>query len=460
MKRNSPPSIGSLPTNFNLPYIIKNDGRPIYKPASELPIVRFPDGKICFMANLFCLELYSKGYSLLNGGGSIRTYLTQLYPLIRYTHLNQIHFLEISNNRFQQFMLSLNTVNQHGDPIRSSNQKISIIFQSLDFLQFVGETCGRPNFVSENGTIRAEMVREKSIDQNEDSYATGPRWKIDNLPLPDVKGPGLAIGKEALRAIKHQTSEATSSFLSSRNSLIVDFLEETGARRGEMTPQTVQSIYDAIQNKLTPNALSIKTIKQGREDITRDIPVSSALLTTAREHIEMSRRRIIRRTLGAKDDHGYLFISERTGLPLSTNYITNIFHKLRKDSGITEKAHPHQLRHLFAQREHQLLELIMENNVDFKIQGYAKKNEAITLKLMQLLGHRSRKSPDHYIEQSNAELAKIALTDKILIREQAIESYLEKTHSLIEASSSMSAKEFRQHCITMLKSIVKDIDSE
>lgn len=456
MKRNSPPTIASLPSDFKLPQIIKEDGTPIYKTANELPIVRFPDGKICFMANLFCLELYSRGYSLVNRGGSIRTYLAQIYPLIRYTYMNRIPFLEMSNNRFQQFMLSLNTVNAHGEPVRNNNQKIAIIFQSLDFLRFVGKTSGRPNFVSRDGTIRAEETQVTSTHLLHDG-PTAPRWSIENLPLPDITGPGLAIGIEALRAIKFQTTYATSSFLSSRDSLILDFFEETGARRGEMTPQTVQSIYDALQNKLTPNALAIKTLKQGREDVIREIPVSNALLTTAREHIEMSRRRVLRRTLGTKNDHGYLFISERTGLPLTTNYISNIFNKLRKNSGISEKAHAHQLRHLFAQRVHRVLELTVDSTGDVKIQGYAKKNEIILLKLMQLLGHRSKKSPNHYIEQSNAELAKTSLTDKLLLREQAISMHLEKLGSLINASSVMPAKDFQRFCSDVLKSIVKDM---
>ena len=157
----------SVSTDFELPLVVRPDGGVDMKSAESLPIMRYPDGRICYFANMFVLELYSQGYSLINRGGTLRAYMSLLAHIIKYAHNNQLTFPQLTNNRFQLFLRSLDGFLKTGKK-RASNQQIRIICQSLDFLQYVGNVIDRPNFVSKTGDIRAFRVNDLDDGANED----------------------------------------------------------------------------------------------------------------------------------------------------------------------------------------------------------------------------------------------------------------------------------------------------
>ncbi|MGF6091583.1 tyrosine-type recombinase/integrase [Pseudomonas sp. 18173] len=455
MRRAPVTMITSVSPDFELPGVVLPDGGVEMTNAGSLPIIRLPNGSICYFANMFVFELYSRGYSLINNGGTVRAYLSLLSHIIQYAYNNQISFLHFTDNRFQHFMLTLKAVSADGSKLRSENQQIDIIFMSLDFLEFIGTHVGRENFVGKTGVIRAERILPNG-NYNDAPYSSRSRWTIENLPRSSDPGHGVAIGFDALKALKEATCKSSSSFLSQRNFLIIEMMEASGSRRGETAPIMVADILDALNNFSSPNGLTLTTLKHGQLEY-REVTVPRSTLEIAHEYIKNSRRIVIKKTIGKSNDHGFLFISARTGKPLCTNYITNIFSKLRKDSGITEKAHPHQLRHLFAQNRSNDYTLLLESGLNTATHSPNRRDNMRRRKLKQQLGHHGDQSPDHYIQQAEDELSNLSLSDKLVAREQALRKHSDQIRAMQKFSEQMTSRQFRDFSQRMLAAMLDDL---
>ena len=450
-------SIKSVGSSFQLPLYATAHGKVKMKNSGELPIVRLPNGKPSFWGNLFCLHLHSKGLSISNKGGTILKYLRAVSLLINYAFYNSISITDLTNSRFQHFMASLSAKLLNGENKRKGRRKRLVIYKSLDFLEFVGEMMGNPNFVSKEGVIRAYRPIKKQPFNTENPYTRAPSWIIEDLPLDDAPGEGLAIGIDTAKALKNETRNCSSSFLSTRNHLMFELFEASGGRRGELARQTVKSIYDAINNPKTPNCLRIDSLKQQGRSSSREVWVNPAILSMADDYIKRSRRRVISQTIGKSNDHGFLFISERTGRPLSIDYLTTLTYNLKKQAGIQEKAHLHQFRHLFIQNLYHDLNFTLDSSIESKIQGYADRNEIIILKLMQSAGHRSRTSPIHYLKQAQQELAAIELPDTLVMRNRILAKLDDAIVMISERGASMSDREYRNFTDTVLMAFLKEL---
>lgn len=454
MSRFQPSLITPLPESFQLPSLVCSNGEVEMRGAGSLPIVRFPNGKICYFANMFALELYSQGHATLNNGGTVRTYLFLIIHIIKYAYNNGIGLTQFTNNRFQHFMLTLNTVNPDGSKQRSQNQKIAIIFMCLDFLEFIGHHTGYNNYVGKHGTIRAEKIVSNGHNGEQRSY--NARWNLENLPLPSDPGHGVAMGADALKLLKQATSDESSTFLSERNFLIIEIIEACGPRRGEAALIKKQDILDALNNIKSPNTILLRTLKHGQVEY-REVPVPRSTLEIAHEHIMFARSKKIGETIGKKNDHGYLFICSRKGTHLTTNYLTNIFSNLRKKSGVVEKAHAHQLRHLFAQNKSTDYSLLLDSGIDTSSCSPNRRNLMHRLKLMQVLGHRDTRSPGHYIQQAEDALSALSLKDKLVIREEALRKYSEQLEQLRKSNSLMTPKQYHSFAKRMLEAMLDDL---
>ncbi|KPY74774.1 Integrase family protein [Pseudomonas syringae pv. syringae] len=453
--------ITSVSTNFDLPLVVRPDGGVDMKSAESLPIMRYPDGRICYFANMFVLELYSEGHSLTNRGGTLRTYMSLLSHIIKYAYYNQLTFPQFTNNRFQLFMRSLDGFLKTGTK-RSPNQQIRIICQSLDFLEYVGKIIDKPNFVSKTGIIRAHRIKNFNKESNDylnnNAYSAcrTTRWDVENMPNYMDPGRGSAMGIGALTALKKATMDASSPFLAQRNALIIELMHATGSRRGETSPIKTNDIKNALGNSNTPNCLMLKTLKHGQLEY-REVVLPKMTLEMANEYIQSSRRSKIGKTIGPRNDHGYLFVSERTGAPLSTNTITNIFGKLRKHAGIIEKAHPHMLRHLFIHEHMDELVFLLENSIDTSVHSPQRIDLIASLKLMQRTGHRSFKGLKHYLEQYYEDLTKLLLPDKLARRETALRLIPGQIPAMLAVIKDMDARQIRPFVERILTALQADL---
>ncbi|MFJ5295637.1 tyrosine-type recombinase/integrase [Pseudomonas sp. NPDC088368] len=460
--------VTSLSDDFQLPNVVFPDGSVSMRDAGGLPIIRFPDGTICYLANMYVLEEYVRGKSVTNRGGTIRAYASLLSHLIKFAHNNNLSFAMFTDSLFQQFIASLNV--QVGiEDDKGDEHKRKIIFKSLDFLFYIGELVGLQNYVGKNGIIRAVRAGRSPSTEHPDLFISNG-WECENLPLSKSGGHGVAMGDEALAALKQATTQF-SPFLAQRNDLMIDLMNATGPRRGETVPIKVVDILDALTDEEAPNSLRLRTLKHGQLEF-REVAATSTILEKAKDHIDMSRRRIIKQKLGKQKrhtsnappsrsssqlDHGYLFVSERTGKPLSTNYITNIFINLRKIAKLEEKAHAHQLRHRFIQTRKVTHDLLID--LGAKSTGLTSEHKAhvILLKLAQESGHKRITSLRHYLQQVDDEISKTSLSERNILREEALRCLPEVLEKLYTNFQTMTVSEFHSYLKTLILATKRDL---
>jgi len=87
--------------NFTLPYCIDGQNRVISSKADNIPMIKWPDGRWCTLANMYMCRLYEQGHSRNNDGGTLKTYAANISHLIRYCFKNKIDNIQFSHNLSQ-----------------------------------------------------------------------------------------------------------------------------------------------------------------------------------------------------------------------------------------------------------------------------------------------------------------------------------------------------------------------
>ena len=170
----------------------------------------------------------------------------------------------------------------------------------------------------------------------------------------------------------------------------------TGARIGEVALLKVGDVKQALRS--LKRLLTFYTLKR-RTEHKREIPVLKQDLADLDNFIEIFRKPVVRKTIGRDADHGYLFISERTGLPLTAATLSNEIGMLRRHSGVTTRASAHLFRHRFITRL--LIHLIEEHKFqkgdDLRAALLDRATEAFTDQVDRLVDGLGQKlTPDEF----------------------------------------------------------------
>jgi site-specific recombinase XerD len=345
------PKLFSLVGEFEL-YDNSALGKIVTKDASNFSFITWPHGAPCLLANMYLLSLRgrpgrSSGGLSFKGkkGGSIGLYASQISQLVRYCFQHNIDFINLTDLDFTNFIHHL----RHEENIYSTSKKKneSTVTRAgrkcLDFLIWVGSFYAEPNFVSRNGTIRAyEKIKTQQLPSGKvkkttyihhHSLTAGVRTHRRD-PIPEVN---IEMLQQAVNSID------SSRFVQARRHTLLTLLEYTGARRREIARISVASIAEAFA--MDDPELLMNNSK--REQSTRLVPATKMMLNKVNKYIDLYRSTVIRNTIGAKNDHGFIFISETTGEPLSEETLSDEISKLREHANIKSQACAHMFRHTF-----------------------------------------------------------------------------------------------------------------
>ena len=406
-------------------------GKITTKDGSNMPHIVWPDGKPCNLANLYMLSLRERpgrggrqGLSRRGSkGGTMGDYAAKLSQLIRFCYANQWDFIQLTDDKFTIFINFLRSERSNHNPEVRKKTETTITMVGricLDFLSYVGNFYDEPNFVSEQGTIRASQksmtVHTRGSQRNinrsywhHHSFSGGERIKKRN-PIP----------AENIEKLRDAIDKAGGSrFLQSRRHCVLSILEQVGPRRGEVVELRVSEIMKA--SRMEHPMLKIPNLKQG-DDSYRSVPVTQMFLSQLKKHIRLYRNKIIKSKLGKSNDHDYFLVSETTGKPIAADLITTEISTLRSIAHIEEQACAHNFRHSFVTNLFVLLieRYEFENTDDFR--KYLLNSEKFRVEVMQWTGHNDPSSLDHYIDFAFAKVANYARTVSSvhLIRAQGI----------------------------------------
>lgn len=393
------------------------DTRTFTKDGSNLPFLLWPDHTPCNAMNLYMLTLRDQpGRSGLlsrrgSKGGTIGDYASKLSQLIRYCSNENLDFLELTDLHFTRFISKLRTQRYKNYLIQRQKNENSLTSTGqvcLKFLRFLGNFSGKPNFVAENGTINITIREYSIVGRNGQIIKKSSLWH-HSFTAGEAGDPRNPISPISIKSLRQAADDAnTSSFINSRRHLHMSFLEHLGPRRGELAEVKVETINRAWHMK--EPLLDLLTLKQG-QPVTRQVPVSRLLLKQARTYIKLQRANTIKRfTNGGRPDHGFLFVSERTGEPLADTTITNEIHKLRKAAGISEQACAHMFRHAFCTNLFVILfqRNKFNNSKEFEIRLVS--DSFFLHAVMQLSGHKTLEGLIPYIHSAYRRLNNIEET--------------------------------------------------
>ncbi|KKX68098.1 tyrosine-type recombinase/integrase [Pseudomonas putida] len=404
----------------------------------NIPFITWPNGSPCLPANQYILSLLERAgrggnlglSSRGSKGGSLGEYASKISQLIRFCSYSKIDFIQLTDSNFTQFIDSLR---KEISPIYPASKKkteptiLAIGRRCLNFLEFVGRMNNNPEFVSTGGTIR--ITHESFTIQCRNGRTIKRNYvHHHSLSLGGRTRSVFPITDENIRRLSNAVDSARSSrFIKQRRKVMLQLLEHTGARRGEISRIKVQDIIDALE--MTDPMLRLETWKQGDGRI-RYIPVHKMLLNDIKKFIDMQRRQVFKKLKGVQDE-GFLLIGETTGKGLVPDTITSEISTLKIVAGIKEKISPHMFRHAFITKRFVMLikEHEIQNSDQFR-QALLDVRSFIA-EVMMWTGHKSAESVEHYIHIAFKEIAGYAKTVSSVLLTTAMELFDRKQRELL-----------------------------
>lgn len=397
-------------------------------PGDNIPLIRWPNGQWCFLANIYLKELFDRGLSRKDRGGTLLVYATYISHLIRFCYYNQIDFHNITDNIFTLFIKALqgeNRENAKHTVKRNANSVIDIGRACLDFLRCVGLFYLDENLISPNGRIR---VQKKKLIIRRDGFNKTiykEYWHHHSFPTPDQEKKRLPISTENIQKLREAVLPASNSiYIRRRRYIMLNLLETLGPRRYEIARITVESINEA--KKMKDPMLKLSTVKKrGGKYTERLVPITKVDLSSLVEFIDKSRNPLISRCYNKNNkfkDDGFLLVSETSGKRLASNTITQEIEILRKQAGINEVTCAHMFRHRYITKRFVALieQYNLENVDDFK--KALLDTETLKQKITEWTGHSDPRSLDVYLHLAFDEVTNYKKVYTILNASQVIES--------------------------------------
>jgi integrase len=268
----------------------------------------------------------------------------------------------IKINKLQQTALSKKTIN---GPRYSSSKHSAIKIKRV--IQYIGWL--------------SDPITQKQPQNIHDGYENSRNNMLSrmNAKAPISKNRNSLFGRTSLSEeqvagllefFQSQPPKVTqeSNYTWKRDRLILKMLLLCGIRRGELAGIKINNIDPRFGKILIPRSPDDPDETRKHQPATktndREIPVSTTLMNEIQEYIFHYRRQ-----KSLSKTHPYLFVSVRTGKPISLAGINNIFRSIRRlNLNISKTLSPHVLRHSFAVNYVQKME---NDGVQFSRQAQA-----------------------------------------------------------------------------------------
>jgi site-specific recombinase XerD len=406
------------------------------KSLGEIPVLFWPNGRVCYEANLFLQQRLEDGCSTLNRGGTLRQYASDLSPYIRYCYAARVSFREMTDAHFSRFLLNLiaEPDARHPElPRRSTSQVRAIASTCLRFMQFL-ESHVYPggNLVGPNGRIRAEE-RSHRINTGH-GYRDVEYLEHRLMPVPEKPRRRLPISTDAIEKLEDAAGKIPSTeFVKQRRLTMLLLFQCIGARRHEVWGITIKDVREAEHHidEDFNHLLRVQTVKKRGRPAHRYVPVPSGDLQRLTNYIDFNRSVVIDNTIKNEKDHGFLLISETTGQPLTPNTLSSVeMRDLRAAAGLNDGTCWHAFRHRFI--TNCLVALIERHRYSTadQLRQAILDVESIKTRLAQWTGHSDIRSLEPYIHLAFDRIAGFKQTVDLVLAYREVESLIRRTREI------------------------------
>lgn len=404
--------------NVDLPvYYINNNIS--YKTFEKFPYLSF-NKLLCFPINAYLqnFEVINLNYlSIIKIAYALNTFL----KYCEHEHIFINNFSEENLINLSYFLK--NEIDEKNKNIRNNNSVNYILNCVLNFYNFYG-----------NYFLNEKNYFNKAFNVKEVNYKTkfksSTKFSHPSFLVKSEKRTRNPISNENIQKIRNAVYELTDNkFIQQRNKILIKLLEITGARVSELINLSIFDIENAYdQDKPT---LKIKTVKRKGEHF-RYVPVDKNDLREIITYIKIYRSKSIKNYLKTNKEHGFLFISDKTGKKLESITISNELIRLRNIAEINQETCAHMFRHRFITNMfiHLIKQYDLENQDSFR-NGLIDINN-LKVHIQQLTGHKNLLSLDHYIHLAQSELTNMSDVLSNINKSQKFESKEREQKRLLE----------------------------
>lgn len=380
---------------FQYPWSIWR-GKVTFSPGENIPQLFWPDGSVCWLANLYLLKGYKEGKSRKNNGGTLLTWAKNLSSFIRWCYENELDFFDLEDLDFVAFISHLKdetVANAPDKKARKHKQVLTIAGTVLNFLAFIDTTMSGLGLLGAEGKVKAEL---KPVEVKRGGKVIVVRtWTHYCLPKAKPTRRRQPISTAAVEKL-YDANDASSdsAYVKRRRFIMLRLFEITGGRRIEASFVKIKDLLEAEKTGM----LRIHSAKQQDDEAMRYVPVPKADLKEILSFVKHYRNIVIKKTIGVEDDHGYLFVNAKNGKHLQVDTLSAELYSIRIAAGIyDEEACLHAFRHRYITNE--LRRLIRTHRCDSvsDLKKALLSTETLKEQLMEWTGQKKVESLNRYI---------------------------------------------------------------
>jgi len=407
--------------------IIQNVDLPLYYVNNNLSYRNFDKFPYLFFRGTLCFPInaYLQSFEIINLNQlSIVKIGYALNTFLKYCEKQNIEINDFNEDNLINLSNFLkNEVDEDNNKIRNNNSVNYILNTVLNFYNFYGNTfLDEANYCHKRFNVKEAPYKTK--------FRNGTKFAHPCFLNKAEKRTRNPISNENIQKIRNAVYELTDNkFIQQRNKILIKLLEITGARVSELINLSIFDIENA--NNQEQPMLKLKTIKRKGEHF-RYVPVDKNDLREIMTYIKIYRSKAMKSYLKTNKEHGYLFISDKTGKQLESITVSNELIRLRNIAQINQETCAHMFRHRFITNMfiHLIKQYDLQNKDSFRNALMDINN--LKVHIQQLTGHKNLLSLDHYIHLAKSELTNMNEVFDNINQSQKIEAKEREQKRLLE----------------------------
>lgn len=431
--------------------------RKVVVPASFA--VTYPDGMPCSLVEMYLISRFRYGVSVREDGGSLRATVSKLMHLVRHCWPTR-DFWELDDEDIYNLVEVLMAETRPDAPhvrVRDNNTVRAIVAAIVDFLLWLqNEVMVGLLLIGVGPEYRIRLTERKVLDSRRNRHVI--QRVYHRLPPRDTKEPKRPMGREKRNALWEAVavmsgttvvpppwakgvdySTMLTNYLKARRELLLELLEATGARPGELSRLSVSLNDDCFKFQ----ELILVTLKR-RRNIKRKIKLQPGVAMRLTVFIRKHRAALLKAMDGVEaitnpQDRVFLGIN---GSPLSERSLVSEFARISSVAGLSE----HQS--CMSMYRHRFITKQVAIHLGIYLGHEGKSREIMTdadyrtilKKVATVTGHGNETSLLHYLDLAWDELGAGNQVEVALAIDASIERASTQIISLIGAMEHSSGK--------------------
>jgi len=424
--------------------------RNIVAPASFA--VTWPDGTPCSLVEMYLISRFRQGVSIRPDGGTLRATVSKLMHLIRHCWPTR-DFWELEDEDIYNLVETLMAETKPEAPhvrIRDNNTVRAIVAEIVKFLLWLqNEVMVGLLLIGVGSEFRIRLTERKVLDSRRNRYLVQKVYH--RLPPRDIKEPKRAIGREKRNALWEAVgrmygtsvvnppwaqgedySTLFANYLKTRRELLLELLEATGARPGELSRLSVTENDECYKSQ----ELILVTLKR-RRNIKRKIKLQPGVAIRLTVFIRKHRSDLLKAiedSAMVKNSQDCVFLGIN-GSPMSERSLVSEFARISSIAGLHEyQSCMSMFRHRFITKQIAIhLGIFLGQGSKTKAMMTDADYRTILKKVATVTGHGNETSLLHYLDLAWDELGTGNQVEAAIAIDASIERASTQIISLIGA---------------------------